>query len=268
MTNANPLDAKTIADFGEQWSKFTANVGYYGSIDCLEDIVGPLLDVGEIAGRRVADIGSGSGRIVNVLLDARAAHVAVVEPSDAFAVLEKNTLDRADRVELIHGTGETIPPSGDLDYVFSVGVLHHVVDPAPIVRAALAALKPGGRLVVWLYGREGNEPYLRLVTPLRAVTQRLPHSLLMGAVYPLWLLCEAYATLSRILPLPMRDYFRGHMRHLTPAQRRLTIYDQLNPAYAKYYRKEEAFQLLAANGFTQVQLYHRHRYSWTVSGTK
>jgi len=268
MTAANPLDAKTIADFGEQWSNFTGNAGYYGSLDCLDDIVGPLLDVGEIAGCRVADIGSGSGRIVNMLLDANAAYVVAVEPSAAFSVLERNTRERADRIGLIHGTGETLPPSGDLDYVFSIGVLHHVLDPAPIVRAAWAALKPGGKLVVWLYGREGNELYLSLVTPLRAVTKRLPHPLLMGAVYPLCLLCDVYARLCRILPLPMRDYFRGHLRNLSLAQRRLTIYDQLNPAYAKYYRKEEAYQLLAAHGFTRVQLYNRHRYSWVVAGTK
>jgi len=268
MTAANPVDAKTIADFGVQWNVFPDNLGYYGSLDCLADILGPLLDVREIAGCRVGDIGSGSGRIVNMLLDAKAAHVVAVEPSDAFTVLKRNTLDRADRVELVHGTGEAIPASGDLDYVVSIGVLMCVVDPAPIIRAAWAALRPGGKLIVWLYGVEGNELYMSLANPLRAVTKRLPHSLLMGVVYPLSILCDGYGRLTRILPLPMRDYFRGHLRHLSPAQRRLTIYDQLNPTYVKYYRKEEAYQLLAANGFRQVQLYHRHGYSWTVSGTK
>jgi hypothetical protein len=50
--------------------------------------------------------------------------------------------------------------------------------------------------------------------------------------------------------------------------RRLTIYDQLNPAYAKYSTRQEAHDLLASAGFKDVQLYHRHGYSWTIIGRK
>lgn len=45
------------------------------------------------------------------------------------------------------------------------------------------------------------------------------------------------------------------------------IYDQLNPAYAKYYRRDEARALLEDAGFQDVRLHHRHGYSWTVLGT-
>jgi hypothetical protein len=55
---------------------------------------------------------------------------------------------------------------------------------------------------------------------------------------------------------------------MSPPKRRLVIYDQLNPEYAKYYRREEAIALLADNGFKDVIAYHRHGYSWTVMGAK
>jgi hypothetical protein len=55
---------------------------------------------------------------------------------------------------------------------------------------------------------------------------------------------------------------------MPPDKRRLVIYDQLNPAYAKYYTQTEAEQLLARAGFSDVRTYHRHGYSWTVIGTK
>jgi hypothetical protein len=58
------------------------------------------------------------------------------------------------------------------------------------------------------------------------------------------------------------------MLPLTPSARRVVIYDQLNPAYAKYYRRGEAEALLASQGFTDVKLHHRHGYSWTVLGMK
>ena len=51
-------------------------------------------------------------------------------------------------------------------------------------------------------------------------------------------------------------------------KRRLVIYDQLNPAWAKYYTKEEAESLMHRNGFEKVTLYHRRIYSWTVVGEK
>ena len=48
----------------------------------------------------------------------------------------------------------------------------------------------------------------------------------------------------------------------------LTVFDQLNPAYAKYYLEGEARGLLESAGFVDVVLHHRHDYSWTVRGTK
>lgn len=265
---ARSLDERTIAGFGRQWSAYTDSTGYYGSVACLEDIFGPLYDVGRIRGARVGDIGSGSGRIVNMLLDAGAAFVVAVEPSEAFAVLARNTVAHAARVELIRGTGEAIPPRGDLDLVVTIGVLHHIVDPSRVVRAAAAALKPGGTLLAWLYGREGNAAYLALAGLLRGLTTRLPHRARAATAAVLEVPASAYAALCRSLPLPMRGYMRQHFARLDRRQRRLTVYDQLNPAHAKYYRAGEAHGLLADAGFVDVRLHHRHGYSWTVVGRK
>src|SRR5262245_47292912 len=90
------LDLQTIADFGEQWTAYTDNAGYYGSKDLLSDVFGPLLPLSAIRGRRIGDIGAGTGRIVNMLLDAGASHVVAVEPSAAFEILRENTAARAD----------------------------------------------------------------------------------------------------------------------------------------------------------------------------
>jgi SAM-dependent methyltransferase len=262
------LARKTIADFGEQWLSYRKNPGYYGSIELLADLFGPLFSIHAIAGSRVADIGSGTGRIVKMLLDAGAAHVYAVEPSEAMAVLRENTAACADRVTCIQDVGESLPSGLDLDLVVSIGVLHHIPRPDPVVRAAYTALRPGGHLLVWLYGREGNEAYLRFARPLRRVTVHMPHFALVGATCICGFALDAYIALCRFLPLPMRSYMREVLAKFPRATRRLTIYDQLNPAYAKYYTKEEARALLAAAGFQDVQTYRRHGYSWTGIGTK
>lgn len=267
-SDGNDGKGRTIADFGEQWTAYRDNEGYYGSLDLFRDMFQPLVSPEEIAGRRVADIGSGTGRIVGMLLQAGAAHVLAVEPSKAFEVLRANLSGAADRVSFLNAPGEAIPPSGDLDLVFSYGVLHHIPDPLPTARAALAALRPGGRFVVWLYGREGNRLYLAAILPLRAVTRRLPHAVLARLAEVLRVLADAYGFLCRFLPLPMRCYMLEVMAKLSPDKRSLNIYDQLNPAYAKYYSRRECVELMEAAGFTDIRIHHRHGYSWTVAATK
>ena len=51
-------------------------------------------------------------------------------------------------------------------------------------------------------------------------------------------------------------------------KRFLVIYDQLKPAYAKYYTGAEAEALLRKAGFVDVRAHHRRGYSWTVIGTR
>jgi hypothetical protein len=123
-------------------------------------------------------------------------------------------------------------------------------------------------LVVWLYGQEGNELLLFVLRPLRSITRRLPHVLLKALVRLIDLPLVLYLALSRILPLPLRGYLRGVLSKFGPAERRLVIYDQLNPTHAKYYRRGEAIQLLEQGGFRDVRIHHRHGYSWTVVGQK
>jgi len=154
---------ETIRDFGRQWSVFRDNEGFYGSMELFSDILYPLsfilyplsfipypfLDADEIRNCRVAEIGSGTGRIVNMLLEAGAQNVIASEPSDAFEILCRN-IKQPKKVTCLKITGDQLPADGNLDYIFSIGVLHHIPDPKPVIEAAFRALRPGGRfLVIW-----------------------------------------------------------------------------------------------------------------------
>jgi SAM-dependent methyltransferase len=262
------LQARTIADFGEQWTSYPGGDGFFGSAELFNDFFNPLVGDRELRGRRVAEIGAGNGRFINVFANAGAAHIVAVEPSAAFDVMRRNTSAFADRITYLKATGERLPPSGDLDFVFVIGVLHHIPNPGPVVAASFAALRPGGKLAVWVYGREGNTLYLLVARALRLVTRRLPHRGLERFVKLLYPLFWCYMTACRWLPLPLARYMRRVMAPLAPDKRRVVIYDQLNPAYAKYYTRAEAFAALADHGFADVRLHHRHGISWTVVGTK
>ena len=264
MTNA--LRDQTIRDFGEQWTSYRTNEGYYGSSDLFADVFGPLLDPAALRGAQIAEIGSGTGRFIRIFLDSGAAAVVAVEPSAAFDVLTAQVSDP--RLTCIRARGDELRLTNALDYAFSIGVLHHIPDPHPVVRAMFAALKPGGKIAIWVYGAEGNSSYLAIAGAARAITTRLPHSILAAVVWMLYWPLTLWMHLSRFLPLPLAGYLRRVFARLTPDKRRLVVYDQLNPAYAKYYRSEEVRRLLERAGFIDVQLYHRHGYSWAAVGRK
>ncbi len=264
----NDLTENTIEDFGAQWTRFRENGDYYGSVALLQDLLGPLLAIESIAGRRVAEIGSGSGRIVLMLMRVGAAEVTAVEPSRAIEVLRENTQEFRSRITYIQSRGEGIPQDRNFDYVFSIGVLHHIPDPDPVVLAAFGALRPGGQILIWLYGKEGIEAYLWFVLPVRQMIRRLPDSLLAGLCHGLNLLLTPYVWLCRFLPLPMRRYMRSHVAKLSRHARYVTLFDQINPTEVRYYREAQARDLLERAGFRDVRLYHRHGYSWTAIGTK
>ncbi len=263
------ISQKTIDDFGKQWKVYQDNEGFYGSSELFADHFSPLLSPGEIAGKCVADIGSGTGRIVQMLLAEGVSKVLAVEPaSDAFNVLLENVGGMPDKVTCLNVRGDRLPATGDLDFVFSVGVIHHIPNPIPVVQAAYSALKPGGKFAIWVYGKEGNELYLFFVKPLREITSRLPHSLLEGLSWILYFPLVLYIQLCKILPLPLHNYVTNVIGRMSADKQRLIIYDQLNPTYAKYYRRDEVISLLQQGGFVDISIHHRHGYSWTAVGKR
>jgi SAM-dependent methyltransferase len=268
MAMPKNVSETTIEDFGDQWTRFQDNSGYYGSTTLFADIVGGVLPISEVAGRRVADIGSGTGRIVAMLVAAGASHVDALEPSRAYTVIRDRFRGLEDRVTVHNLRGHEISSLGPFDLIFSIGVLHHIPEPLPVLKAARLALNHGGRMVAWLYGAEGNRTYLAVAEPLRAITKRIPDPILQATVHILDLPLRAYIALCRYLPLPLHRYMRGYLAKVAPDKRRLIIFDQLNPAYAKYYSRGEVIALFEQAGFTDIVTHHRHGYSWTVAGTK
>ena len=73
---------------------------------------------------------------------------------------------------------------------------------------------------------------------------------------------------AQIKWLPLADYAANVFLRFGAAERRVVILDQLNPEWAEYYRQHEIEQLLADSGFSQIQSYHRHNYSRTVTDKK
>jgi SAM-dependent methyltransferase len=265
------LDDRTIQDFDDQWTRYSDNEGWYGSLALFQDIVAPLIDTKDLKDKRIVDIGSGTGRIIGMLLEAGASHVYGVEPATgAFKKLQSNVnkMERGEDVTCINRRGDSWSVEDPVDYVFSIGVIQFIPQPDNTVRKCFEFLKPGGDIFFWLYSYEGNESYLRFIQPLRALTTRIPHFALVAIIELMYFVLCGYRFLGLLIPLPLRNYINKVWWPMNPKKRRLVIYDQLNPTYAKYHKKHEAIELLESASFTNVEVNHRHGYSWCIRGTK
>jgi ubiquinone/menaquinone biosynthesis C-methylase UbiE len=164
---------KTIADFGKQWTNYTENTGYYASVKVLDDLFGPLMDKESISGKKIADVGAGTGRFVKMFHELGAKHILALEPSSAIEVLKENTR-HLENVEYLQTTADRLPVD-NFNLVFCIGVLQFIPEPVRALKAMGRALSPNGRLFLWVYGQENNRTYLSLVRPLRLVTARFEH---------------------------------------------------------------------------------------------
>jgi len=213
-------------------------------------------------------VGCGSGRILKNLLECEPEKIIVVEPSVAINVAKRNNVDALTKIDFDNIKAEEIDRFDEVDFCFSIGVIHHIPNANIAVKNIYNALKKDGEFVCWVYGHEGNELYLAIFNNLRRITRILPDSMLRGLCSVLNLLCSLYIALVKVFPLPLRDYMINGFQKMTWEKRNYVIFDQLNPSYAKYYKKSEVESLLSNAGFSIADITHTDSYSWTVIAKK
>lgn len=165
MVTSGPsnLDRATVDGFGREWERFDqrdvdpdeleARFEEYFSLFPWER-VGPVA-VG-------ADVGCGSGRWARFVAP-RVGHLHLVDASaEALDVARRALADLSD-VSFHHASVDELPfAPASLDFAYSLGVLHHVPDPAAAVRSCVEALRPGGTFLVYLYyALDDRAPWFR-----------------------------------------------------------------------------------------------------------
>jgi len=126
----------------------------------------------ELEGRLVLDAGCGMGRYLIVAAE-QGAKVVGLDLSEAVRAAKELTAARPP-LGLLRGDLLRLPlAEGGFDHIYSIGVLDHTPDPRAAFLGLAKRLKPGGRIVLWVYPRE--KPALEAVIRLhRAVSTRLP----------------------------------------------------------------------------------------------
>jgi trans-aconitate methyltransferase len=99
---------------------------------------------------RVLDVGCGTGRLTEKLLD-RVPEGEVVAIDLSFSMLQTArahlTPRFGERVSFVQGDAAALPVRGGADAIFSTATFHWVLDHPLLFKSLYAALKPGGRLI-------------------------------------------------------------------------------------------------------------------------
>jgi hypothetical protein len=126
------------------------------------------------------------------------------------------------------------------------------------------AVKPGGRVLIWLYGRENNGWIVHVFNPLRtALFSRLPLGLVHALSWPL----TAVLWLMLRLGLQRLEYFRL-IRCFSFEHLRAIVFDHMIPRIALYYTRDKAIALLRNAGLEAVDVVWVNEMSWSVCGRK
>lgn len=211
------------------------------------------------------DVGCGMGRNSYWPLQYGASSGYSVDIDErSLSAARKNLARFGQRSEVRHCSAYDLPWKDALDIAFSIGVIHHLEFPERALAAMAAAVKPGGQVAVWVYGRENNGWLLWALDPARKLLfSWMPiswvHYLSLFPALILWLLLR--------LGLNQIEYFRL-LRRLSFANVRSIVFDQMLPRIANYWRKDEVEALLKQAGLEQIELAWVNEMSWAARGRK
>lgn len=218
-------------------------------------------------GKSVLEAGCGGGQ-----------HTAFVAPiCNRLVAIDLNTIDLAIarnrdqmNVTFIEGDIATIDLAEKFDIVFSIGVVHHTDNPDQTVNNLVRHLNPGGRLILWVYSKEGNwiaENIVELFRKRFLRRSRTSTILLLSRVATAMMYLPIYSIyLLPITTLPYHEYFRN-FRRLSFTRNVLNVFDKLNAPQVRFVSREEIHQWLSPDLFSDIHIARYRGVSWQASGT-
>lgn len=249
-------------DWHHQW-----NVFHDTSLFLFLEWIHPI-QLDDFRNKSVLDAGCGGGQ-----------HVGFIAPYAKRVVgVDLNTADLARRHNAAHQNVEIITADiaemdlgEQFDVVYCLGVVQHTDNPDKTVANLIRHLKPGGKLLLWVYAYEGSFLIRTILEPLKKMfLLRLSKPALRKLAWMLTALL--YFPIYTVYRLPLRflpfyHYFIN-WRKLSFGRNLINVFDKLNAPQTVFFRRRDVERWMDPATFRDIHISHYQRVSWRASGTK
>jgi SAM-dependent methyltransferase len=247
--------------FGYEWTTYSEMVPEYE-----EQFLGwaSHIPAEEWQDKVILDVGCGMGRNTYWPLTYGAKKSVSIDVDENSLRAARRTLAPFPQAKVQAMSAYDIAFTDHFDIVYSIGVIHHLEYPALALRQMVKAAKPGGRVLIWVYGQENNEWIVNFVDPLRKalfswLPIRLVHHMSLYPAVPLWLALR--------LGFGEIQYFRL-LRKMRFSHVRSIVFDQMLPKIANYWPRDVVEKLMQDAGLTEIRLAWINEMSWSAIGIK
>ena len=222
----------------------------------------------DFRGKDVLDCGCGGGQHINFV----APYAASVTGVDLNAIgsAQHNTKQHP-HVTLIEDDLAKMNLGKQFDIVYCIGVIHHTDDPDLTFQNLLKHVKPGGKVIVWCYAKEGNFLNQYVLEPIkRAFIFSLPRKAVWWIGQILTALVYVPVYTIYLLPLrflPFYEYFQN-WRQLSFERNFLNVFDKLNAPQTHFITRERIGTWFNDRDFENIHISPYKGVSWRGSGTK
>lgn len=271
------LGANVVKDFGSEWRRFDQSSLSETDRKVMFDNYFSIFPWGRLPlGSIGADIGCGSGRWAS-LVAPRVGHLHLIDPSkEALAVAQKN-LTNSKNVSFYQVSVGNLPFKNEsLDFVYSLGVLHHVFNTENAINSIAKVLKPGAPFLVYLYYAFDQRPcWFRAAwgvsDMLRMLVSKMPaciknficEAIALLVYFPMAraaLLLDWLGILPRSWPLA---YYRRCKYYVM----RTDALDRFGTRLEKRFSRQQIMVMLEAAGFTDIHFSDKEPF-WCAVGIK
>jgi len=249
-------ESRTISSYSYQWRKFREMFRQWEEV--FRQSISPI-EPTFFKGRLGLDAGCGFGRSLYYAAS-YGAEVIGMDISESVEAARENTRHLPNvhliQADIFH------PPlrTHSLDFIYSIGVFHHLPDPKRAFFGLTRLLKPGAPIFSWVYAR-GKGRQIALFTLMRMISTRIPLYFLdlicLGLAAAQWVLWIApylifnrfklTGKLARRLPFTLYAQFPFRVLHAD-------WFDGLSVPLVNYYKREEIEQWFCEAGLEEVRI--------------
>ncbi len=261
--------------FGYEWKNFNKLHTLYQKqfLDWIYPVKGESLK-----GKVVLDAGCGKGRHVYYSAKLGASDVIGIDLSDSVDIAYYHT-KMFRNAHIIQADIYNLPFRCSFDFIYSIGVLHLLHEPATGFRSIMKFLGEKGLITAWVYSYENNEWILKYINPLRKlITSRMQYPILK-------LLCTTF-TLFYLYPVLKLIYkpINNHMKYISNClfyndylfylsefkfrDINCTVFDHLVAPEAHYLKEGEFKRWFLENNLKDIKITMRMKSGWKGYGRK